>query len=68
MKKMIKAVLAPTHTNTLKALLDEPFTCTFHHTTPQREVEFFKLSIVNMLAVGVEVEVKIGQGFVGRRG
>ena len=67
MKKMIKAVLAPTHTNTLKALLDEPFTRTFHHTTAQREVEFFKLGIVNMLAVGVKVEVKIGQGLMRRR-
>jgi len=30
-QEVVKAVLAPAHTNTLEALLNQPFTGTFHH-------------------------------------
>jgi putative transposase len=36
-KEMVKAILAPAHANALEALLNQPFTGTFHHTRAQGE-------------------------------
>ena len=64
MEQVIETVLTPAHTNAFETLLDEPLAGTFHHATAERKTKCLELGVVNMLAVSIKIEVKIGQSFV----
>jgi len=52
---VVKALLAPAHTNALEALLNQPFTGTFHHARAQRQSQALKGLIARVVVVTLKV-------------
>ena len=65
---MVESVLTPPHPDPFEALLDEPFTCAFHHAAAQRQAQFLVHVIVDVLAMPVQIGIHGTQGVpCGRR-
>jgi hypothetical protein len=62
---MVKAILTPAHTDTLEALLNQPFTGTFHHSGAQGETETIKGLISGVVVVALKVGLYLKQGGKG---
>src|SRR2546425_11765304 len=59
---MVKARLPPPHSNTLETLLDEPFTGTLDHATPNRQSQVLVVRIVDMIPVPLHVRIQCHHG------
>src|SRR6266851_1141763 len=59
---MVKARLTPPHSNTLETLLDEPFTGTLDHATPNRQSQVLVVRIVDMIPVPLQVRIQRHHG------
>src|SRR5262245_31339735 len=62
---MVETVLTPPHPHPFEALLDEPFAGTLHHSTPQRQAQFFILGIVDRLTMPFQIALPGAQGLPG---
>ena len=52
---MVKSILTPTHSGSLKSPLNQPFTGTLYHTATDGQTLFFKLPILDMVDVSFQV-------------
>ncbi len=62
---MVKAVLTPAHPHALKALLNEPFTSTFHHARTQGIVTLFKVLVADMTMMVLKIGLHLRSGDEG---
>jgi hypothetical protein len=65
---MVETILTPPHPDSLEALLDKPFTGTFHHPRAQRQAQGLVRRIVNVLAVPLQIRLYRAQDIPGRVG
>ena len=56
---MIKARLAPSHTDSLKTLLNKPHARTFDHTRAKRKLLLMKTLIVNMTMMALKIGLNL---------
>ena len=56
---MIKARLAPSHTDSLKTLLNKPLARTFDHTRAKRKLLLMKTLIVNMTMMALKIGLSL---------
>ena len=59
---MIKALLTPTHIDSLKPLLNQPLTSTFHHPRAQWELALLKLLVAHMPMMALKIRLYLKQG------
>ena len=59
-EQMIEPRFTPTHTYPFEALLDQPFTGTFHSATANRQAGGFEMVIVNVVFMGFQIGVNSG--------
>ena len=54
-EEMVEAFLAPSHPDTLEALLDEPFAGTFDDPAANGQSQFFESGIIDMVTMFFQV-------------
>ena len=60
---MIKALLASSHANALKSLLDKPLASTFYHPNSEWIIESLKILISYVFAMALKIILNLGEGF-----
>jgi hypothetical protein len=62
---MVKTIFSSAHANTLEALLNQPFTGTFHHSGAQEKTQPLKSLISGVVMVTLKVSLHLKQGGKG---
>jgi hypothetical protein len=57
---MIEPRFTPAHTYPFEALLNQPFTGTFHQATANRQAGSFEMLIVNVVFMGFQIGINVG--------
>ena len=63
---MVEPIFAPPHADTFEALLNEPFTCTFHHPGAQRYTQRFVRRVIDVVAMAMQVCIHLFQRLARR--
>ena len=61
MEESIEAIETPSHANALESLSNQPLTCTFDAATADGQSHGFKLMILNVLVMCIEIMLEIFQ-------